>query len=238
MRRPSRPRRSCRPPTSTNMSLQYLSMTENGPIHLDESLTRSQFEQMTADLLERTKAPFRSVISDAGIKVGDIDHIVLVGGSTRMPAVTEVVKELTGGKEPNKGVNPDEVVAVGAAPAGRRPQGRAQGRPADRRHAAVAGHRDPGRADDQADRAQHGDPDQAQRGLHDGRRQPAERADPGVPGRARAGPGQQAAGDVRADRHRAGARAASRRSRSPSTSTPTASCTCPPRTAARARSSR
>src|SRR3954471_13759280 len=101
--------------TSTNLSLQYLSMTENGPIHLDETLTRAQFEQMTADLLDRTKAPFRSVISDAGIKVGDIDHIVLVGGSTRMPAVTEVVKELTGGKEPNKGVNPDEVVAVGAA---------------------------------------------------------------------------------------------------------------------------
>ncbi len=101
--------------TSTNISLQYLSMTENGPIHLDESLTRAQFEQMTADLLERTKEPFRSVIKDAGISVGDIDHIVLVGGSTRMPAVTEVVKELTGGKEPNKGVNPDEVVAVGAA---------------------------------------------------------------------------------------------------------------------------
>jgi molecular chaperone DnaK len=100
---------------STNLSLQYLSMTENGPIHLDESLTRAQFEQMTADLLERTKAPFRSVISDAGIKVGDIDHVVLVGGSTRMPAVTEVVKELTGGREPNKGVNPDEVVAIGAA---------------------------------------------------------------------------------------------------------------------------
>jgi molecular chaperone DnaK len=101
--------------TSTNLSLQYLSMTENGPIHLDESLTRAQFEQMTADLLERTKEPFRSVIKDAGIAVGDIDHIVLVGGSTRMPAVTEVVRELTGGKEPNKGVNPDEVVAVGAA---------------------------------------------------------------------------------------------------------------------------
>ncbi len=101
--------------TSTNISLQYLSMTENGPIHLDESLTRAQFEQMTSDLLERTKEPFRSVIKDAGIKVGDIDHVVLVGGSTRMPAVTEVVRELTGGKEPNKGVNPDEVVAIGAA---------------------------------------------------------------------------------------------------------------------------
>ncbi|MFL6100525.1 MAG: molecular chaperone DnaK [Actinomycetales bacterium] len=100
---------------STNLSLQYLSMTENGPIHLDESLTRAQFEQMTSDLLERTKEPFRQVIKDAGIKVGDIDHIVLVGGSTRMPAVADVVRELTGGKEPNKGVNPDEVVAIGAA---------------------------------------------------------------------------------------------------------------------------
>ena len=100
---------------STNISLQYLSMSENGPIHLDEKLTRAQFQQMTADLLERTKAPFHAVIRDAGIKVADIDHVVLVGGSTRMPAVADVVRELTGGKEPNKGVNPDEVVAVGAA---------------------------------------------------------------------------------------------------------------------------
>ncbi|WP_263311579.1 molecular chaperone DnaK [Brachybacterium atlanticum] len=101
--------------TSTTISLQYLSMTENGPLHLDEKLSRAQFEDMTSDLLERTKAPFHQVIKDAGIKVSDIDHVVLVGGSTRMPAVTEVVKELTGGKEPNKSVNPDEVVAVGAA---------------------------------------------------------------------------------------------------------------------------
>ncbi|GIG25048.1 molecular chaperone DnaK [Cellulomonas denverensis] len=101
--------------TSTNISLQYLSMSENGPIHLDEKLTRAQFQEMTKDLLERTKAPFNAVIRDAGIKLSDIDHVVLVGGSTRMPAVTEVVRELTGGKEPNKGVNPDEVVAVGAA---------------------------------------------------------------------------------------------------------------------------
>ncbi len=101
--------------TSTNISMQYLSMSENGPIHLDTKLTRAQFEQMTEDLLKRTEAPFRAVIRDAGISVNDIDHIVLVGGSTRMPAVTEKVKELTGGKEPNKGVNPDEVVAVGAA---------------------------------------------------------------------------------------------------------------------------
>jgi molecular chaperone DnaK len=101
--------------TSTNISMQYLSMSENGPIHLDEKLTRAQFQQMTQDLLDRTKTPFANVIRDAGIKVADIDHVVLVGGSTRMPAVTDVVRELTGGKEPNKGVNPDEVVAVGAA---------------------------------------------------------------------------------------------------------------------------
>jgi molecular chaperone DnaK len=101
--------------TATTISLQYLSMTENGPVHLDEKLTRAQFQQMTADLLERTKEPFRKVIADAGISVNDIDHVVLVGGSTRMPAVADVVRELTGGKEPNKGVNPDEVVAVGAA---------------------------------------------------------------------------------------------------------------------------
>jgi len=100
--------------TSTNISLQYLSMSENGPVHLDEKITRAQFQQMTEDLLERTKAPFHAVIKDAGVSLSDIDHIVLVGGSTRMPAVAEVVKELTG-KEANKGVNPDEVVAVGAA---------------------------------------------------------------------------------------------------------------------------
>ncbi|HWC24341.1 MAG TPA: molecular chaperone DnaK [Flexivirga sp.] len=100
--------------TSTNVSLQYLSMGENGPIHLDETITRAMFEDISKDLLERTKAPFEQVMKDAGVTVKDIDHVVLVGGSTRMPAVTQVVKDLTG-KEPNKGVNPDEVVAVGAA---------------------------------------------------------------------------------------------------------------------------
>ena len=100
--------------TSTNINLQYLSMSESGPIHLDEKLTRSNFQEMTADLLERTKIPFHNVIKDAGVKVSDIDHVVLVGGSTRMPAVADVVRELTG-KDPNKGVNLDEVVAIGAA---------------------------------------------------------------------------------------------------------------------------
>ncbi len=100
--------------SSTNISLQYLSMSENGPIHLDEKLTRSKFEDLTSDLLERTKAPFHQVIKDADVPVSEIDHVILVGGSTRMPAVSDVVKSLTG-KEPNKGVNPDEVVAFGAA---------------------------------------------------------------------------------------------------------------------------
>lgn len=101
--------------TSTQISLQYITLSENGPVHLNETLSRAKFEEMTSDLLERTKVPFQNVIRDAGIELKDIDHVVMVGGSTRMPAVTEVVKELTGGKEPNKGVNPDEVVAVGAA---------------------------------------------------------------------------------------------------------------------------
>ncbi|AYG03352.1 molecular chaperone DnaK [Gryllotalpicola protaetiae] len=100
---------------STSIQLPYLSLTENGPANLDETLTRAQFEQMTSDLLDRTKKPFQDVIKEAGIKVSDIAHVVLVGGSTRMPAVSELVKQETGGKDPNKGVNPDEVVAVGAA---------------------------------------------------------------------------------------------------------------------------
>ncbi len=101
--------------TSASIQLPYLSLTENGPANLDETITRAQFEQMTSDLLDRTKKPFEDVIKEAGVKLADIDHVVLVGGSTRMPAVTELVKKLTGGQEPNKGVNPDEVVAVGAA---------------------------------------------------------------------------------------------------------------------------
>lgn len=100
---------------STQIQLPYLSLTENGPANLDETLTRAKFEELTKDLLERTRKPFEDVIKEAGVKVADIAHVVLVGGSTRMPAVTDLVKKLTGGKEPNKGVNPDEVVAVGAA---------------------------------------------------------------------------------------------------------------------------
>jgi molecular chaperone DnaK len=101
--------------TETTVNLPYITASAEGPLHLDERLTRAQFQQLTADLLERCKAPFHNVIKDAGISVRDIDHVVLVGGSTRMPAVADLVRELTGGKEPNKGVNPDEVVAIGAS---------------------------------------------------------------------------------------------------------------------------
>jgi molecular chaperone DnaK len=101
---------------SATINLPYITVdSEKNPLFLDETLSRAEFQRITADLLDRTRAPFNQVIKDAGISVGAIDHVVMVGGSTRMPAVTELVKELTGGKEPNKGVNPDEVVAVGAA---------------------------------------------------------------------------------------------------------------------------
>lgn len=101
--------------SETTIHLPYITHGESGPLHFEEKLTRSEFQKLTADLLDRTKAPFQSVLKDGGVDVSKIDHVVLVGGSTRMPAVTDLVKELLGGKEPNKGVNPDEVVAVGAA---------------------------------------------------------------------------------------------------------------------------
>jgi molecular chaperone DnaK len=101
---------------STSINLPYITVdADKNPLFLDEQLSRAEFQKITQDLLDRTRKPFQSVIKDAGVSVSDIDHVVMVGGSTRMPAVTELVKELTGGKEPNKGVNPDEVVAVGAA---------------------------------------------------------------------------------------------------------------------------
>ncbi|AWV48735.1 molecular chaperone DnaK [Mycobacterium leprae Kyoto-2] len=101
---------------STSVNLPYITVdSDKNPLFLDEQLIRAEFQRITQDLLDRTRQPFQSVVKDAGISVSEIDHVVLVGGSTRMPAVTDLVKELTGGKEPNKGVNPDEVVAVGAA---------------------------------------------------------------------------------------------------------------------------
>ncbi len=154
----------------------------SGPLHLDMSLTRAEFQRMTQDLLDRCRGPFQQAVKDAGIKVSDIDHVILVGGSTRMPAVTELVKELTGGKEPHKGVNPDEVVAVGAA----LQAGVLKGEVKDVLLLDVTplslGHRDQGRDLHQADRAQHHHPDQALGGVHHRRGQPAVGADPGVPG--------------------------------------------------------
>src|SRR3954464_12422301 len=101
---------------STSINLPYITVdADKNPLFLDEQLSRAEFQKITQDLLDRTRKPFQSVIKDAGVSVSDIHHVVLVGGSTRMPAVSELVKEMTGGKEPNKGVNPDEVVAVGAA---------------------------------------------------------------------------------------------------------------------------
>jgi molecular chaperone DnaK len=101
--------------TETSINLPFITATADGPLHLEQTLTRAQFNQMTADLLDRTRAPYHAAIRDANIKAEDIDHVILVGGSTRMPAVVDLVRELTGGKDAHKGVNPDEVVAVGAA---------------------------------------------------------------------------------------------------------------------------
>jgi molecular chaperone DnaK len=101
--------------SETQINLPYITLGQAGPLHLEEKLTRSEFQRLTSDLLDRCRAPFHAVIDDAKISVGAINHVILVGGSTRMPAVVELVKELTGGKEPHKGVNPDEVVALGAS---------------------------------------------------------------------------------------------------------------------------
>jgi len=102
--------------STATINLPYITVdADKNPMFLDETLSRAEFQKVTQDLLDRCRAPFNNVIKDAGISIGSIDHVVLVGGSTRMPAVTDLVKELLGGKEPNKGVNPDEVVAVGAA---------------------------------------------------------------------------------------------------------------------------
>ncbi|MEU2609938.1 molecular chaperone DnaK, partial [Streptomyces albus] len=100
--------------TETTVNLPYVTATAEGPLHLEEKLTRTQFQQLTEDLLERCKTPFHQAVDDAGVALSDIDHVILVGGSTRMPAVTELVRELTG-RDPHKGVNPDEVVAIGAS---------------------------------------------------------------------------------------------------------------------------
>ena len=168
---------------STSINLPYITVdADKNPLFLDEQLTRAEFQKITSDLLDRTRAPFQAVIKDAGISVKDIDHVVLVGGSTRMPAVTDLVKRADRWPGAQQGREPGRGRRRRRRPAGRRAQGRGQGRSAARRHPAVPRHRDQGRRDDQAHRAQHHHPDQAQRDLHHGRRQPAVGADPGVPG--------------------------------------------------------
>jgi molecular chaperone DnaK len=139
----------------SQINLPYISQGPDGPLHLDAKLTRAEFQRLTSDLLDRCKGPFQQVIKDAGIKIDDVHNVVLVGGSTRMPAVVDLVKSLTGGR---------------------------QGRPAARRDPAIAGHRDQGRHLHQADRAEHDDPHQAVGDLHHRRGQPAFGADPGLPG--------------------------------------------------------
>ncbi|MBE1605325.1 molecular chaperone DnaK [Actinopolymorpha pittospori] len=101
--------------SETQINLPYITLGESGPLHLDEKLSRAEFQRMTGDLLERCRRPFQQVLKDGGVEIAKIDHVILVGGSTRMPAVADLVRELTGGKEPHKGVNPDEVVAIGAS---------------------------------------------------------------------------------------------------------------------------
>ncbi|WP_412759508.1 Hsp70 family protein, partial [Nocardiopsis tropica] len=108
--------------SESGINLPYITASAEGPLHLDEKLSRAEFQRLTSDLVERTESRFRRIVEDfhrvledAGIDAAEIEHVVLIGGSTRMPAIAELVKEMTGGKEPNKGVNPDEVVAIGAA---------------------------------------------------------------------------------------------------------------------------
>ena len=156
----------------TTINLPFITATADGPLHMEQKLTRAEFERMTEDLVQRCKVPFEQAIADWGKPAADIDHVIMVGGSTRMPMIQELVTSLTGGKEPHKGVNPDEVVAIGAVDPGGRAEGRREGHPAPRRHPAVAGRRDQGRHLHEADRAQHHDPDPQVRDLHHGRRQP------------------------------------------------------------------
>ncbi len=197
--------------TSTQINLPFITATPEGPKHLDLQLTRSKLGELTHDLLERTVGPTQQALADAGLTASDIDHVVLVGGMTRMPAVQEKVKELIG-KDPHKGVNPDEVVAVGAAIQAGRAQGRGQGHPAARRHSALARHRDEGRRLHEADRAKHDHPDEEVRGLHDCRGQPALGRGPRAPGRVGDGDVQQDAREVpaRRDSSRAARSAADR----------------------------
>ena len=190
--------------SETEINLPFLTADASGPKHMQIKLSRAKLEQMMGDLVQRTIEPTKKALADASKKPADIAEVVLVGGSTRIPMVQKLVKEFFG-KEPHKGVNPDEVVALGAAVQAGVLVGRRQGHAAPRRHAAVARHRDAGRRDDHADPAQHDHPDQEERDLLDGGRQPELGRGQGVPGRAADGGRQPPARQVRARRDSAGA---------------------------------
>ena len=204
-RRRRRPRSSCRSVTQTTVNLPFITADANGPKHLNTTLMRSTFEQITADLVERCLGPVEQAMADAKVTADDIDEVILVGGSTRIPAVQNLVRRLTGGKDPNMTVNPDEVVAIGAAIQAAVLKGEVKDVAAARRHPAVAGHRDAGRRDDQGHRAQHHDPGAAYRDVQHGRGQPVRGRRRGAAGRAGTRRRQPGARPVPAGEHPAGA---------------------------------
>ena len=165
----------------TQINLPFITATSEGPKHLDLKLTRAKFNDLTSDLVDACKGPFEQAISDAGFSTSDIDHVVLVGGSTRMPAIQDMVQGLTG-KEPHKGVNPRRGRSHRRRGPGRRVEGRGERRPSPRRDPAESRDRDQGRSHAPPDRAEHHHPDQALGGVHHGRRQPAVSGDPCPPG--------------------------------------------------------
>ena len=185
---------------ATDINLPFITADSSGPKHLQMNITRAQFEQLVDGLVERVKGPVKKALEDAKLNPSEIDEVVLVGGSTRIPKVQEAVKEIFG-KDPHKGVNPDEVVAVGAAIQGGVLSGEVQDILLLGRHSAVAGHRNPWWRDDQAGGAQHHDPHRAEAGVQHRRRQPNRRHRACVPRRARNVRRQPTAGPVQPGRH-------------------------------------
>ena len=189
---------------STEINLPYITADASGPKHLVMTLSRAKLEDLVADLIDKTKAPVLAAMKDAGLKPADIDEVILVGGMTRMPAVVEAVKAMFGGKEPHKGVNPDEVVAIGAAIQAGVLGGEVKDVLLLDVTPLVARDRDAGRRHDPADRPEHDDPHLEVAGLLDGVGQPVAGRDPRPPGRARLRDRQQDARALPARRHPAG----------------------------------
>ena len=190
----------------TTISLPFITADAQGPRHLEARLSRARFEELTDALLKRIMGPVNRALADAGLEPSGIHEVLLVGGSTRMPAVQALVKRITGGREPNMTVNPDEVVALGAAvQAGRHHPGRREGRTAPGRDAALAGPGDHGRGDDPAHRTQHHHPHPQVPGVQHGRGQPAGRGRGGAARRTGHGPRQPADRPLQAGGHPAGA---------------------------------